>query len=57
MPDSEPSLTVDDAVDAWHASAGSMSLQEWLGLTDEQYAAWVQLGTLPVDYDPPKRGT
>jgi hypothetical protein len=34
-----------------------MSLQEWLGLTDEQYAAWVQLGTLPVDYDPPKRGT
>lgn len=33
---------VDDFVDAWHASAENIGLAEFLGMTDEEYARWVE---------------
>ena len=42
---------IDDHVDRWHAEmagregAGVVPLAAYLGLTDEEYAAWVEDGT------------
>lgn len=54
MPDSDDIL---DAVDAWHYSDDreTNELHEWLGLTWEQYAAWVESGKLPDGYKVPVR--
>ncbi len=35
---------LQDRVDAWHAADTEMSLPEWLGMTDEEYARWVETG-------------
>lgn len=31
----------DAAVEAWHKSDTKLSLQEWLGMTTEEYADWI----------------
>ena len=31
-----------DEIDAWHDSPGDLELHEYLGLTKEQYARWVE---------------
>lgn len=33
---------IDDFVDAWHASPEDIGLAEFLGMTDEEYALWVE---------------
>ena len=33
---------IDDFVDQWHASDSEESLPQFLGLTDEEYALWVE---------------
>jgi hypothetical protein len=32
---------IDDFVDAWHESDGSVALHDYLGMTMEEYALWV----------------
>ncbi|WP_157683920.1 hypothetical protein [Brevundimonas diminuta] len=33
---------IDDFVDRWHEQPGGKSLHDYLGLTRDEYAAWVQ---------------
>ena len=33
---------IDDEVDAWHGSDTDLDLHEWLGLTPEEYALYVE---------------
>lgn len=33
---------IDDHVDAWHASTSEESLPSYLGMTYEEYSAWVE---------------
>ena len=33
---------IDDFVDRWHESAGAIPLNEFLGLTRDEYALWVE---------------
>ncbi len=33
---------IDDFIDAWHASDEVIGLAEFLGMTDEEYALWVE---------------
>lgn len=39
--------TILAAVDLWHESTSSKGLREWLGISVEQYAAYVERGQLP----------
>jgi hypothetical protein len=40
--------TIDDFIDQWHDGAGEgMPLYEYLGMTLEEYAAWVERNELP----------
>lgn len=32
---------VDDFVDAWHDGAGKLSLREGLGMSEQEYARWI----------------
>ena len=32
---------IDDFVDSWHSSDSEQALHEFLGMTQEEYAAWV----------------
>jgi hypothetical protein len=32
---------INDVVDAWHDTATSLTLPEWLGWTEGEYTAWV----------------
>ena len=32
---------IDDFVESWHQSNSKLSLAEFLGFTDQEYAAWV----------------
>lgn len=32
---------IDDFVDAWHESDGSVTLPDFLGMTPDEYALWV----------------
>jgi len=41
---------VDAAVGRWHVSDTSLTLREYLGMTQEQYAAWVCTGKLHEAY-------
>jgi hypothetical protein len=34
----DPSEAVDDAIDEWHESDTELSLVEWLGMTETEYA-------------------
>ena len=34
-------IEIDDFVASWHQSDSKLSLAEFLGFTDEEYAAWV----------------
>jgi hypothetical protein len=43
----DPTLDVDDAVDEWHTGSFDCTLPEYLGMTREQYAAWVHTSKLP----------
>lgn len=43
------------AIDRWHASDTDAELHQWLGLTWEQFAAWVERGTPPDGYELPVR--
>jgi hypothetical protein len=41
-------LELDDAVTAWHEGAGAdIDLHDYLGLTWEEYSAWIESGTYP----------
>ncbi len=33
---------IDDFIDAWHASPEDVGLAEFLGMTEEEYARWVE---------------
>ena len=33
---------IDDAIHAWHVGDGEEPLHEFLGMTFEEYAAWVE---------------
>jgi len=33
---------IDDFVDLWHESESALPLHEFLGMTSEEYSAWVQ---------------
>lgn len=33
---------IDDEIDRWHGASTSMSLPEWLGLSDDEYALFVE---------------
>lgn len=33
-----------DRIDAWHTAETALSLPEWLGMSDEEYARWVETG-------------
>lgn len=33
---------IDDFIDAWHASSEDIGLAEFLGMTEEEYAVWVE---------------
>jgi hypothetical protein len=33
---------IDDFVDLWHESESTLPLHEFLGMTTEEYSAWVQ---------------
>jgi hypothetical protein len=47
---------VDAAVDRWHKdSETKLNLAEYLGMDEEQYAAWVETGKLPVSYTAPPK--
>lgn len=37
-----PSEAIEDFVAAWHEGAGGESLPEFLGLSDDEYALWVE---------------
>lgn len=38
----EPSKAIDDEVDAWHESDSPLDLHEWLGMTSDEYALFVE---------------
>jgi hypothetical protein len=38
----DPDEEIDDAIDAWHESDTSLSLSEWLGLSQDEYALFVE---------------
>lgn len=46
---------MDAAVERWHRSDSDAELHAWLGLTWEQYAAWVERDELPDGYELPAR--
>ena len=33
---------IDDFVELWHESGSTLPLHDFLGMTEEEYAAWVQ---------------
>lgn len=35
-------VDIDDYIDAWHGSSDDISLPDFLGLTDHEYALWVE---------------
>lgn len=35
---------IDDCVEYWHKNETGQSLQEFLGLSDSEYEAWLQKG-------------
>lgn len=35
-------VDIDDYIDAWHDSSEDISLPDFLGLTDHEYALWVE---------------
>jgi hypothetical protein len=38
----EASLSdIDDFIDTWHGGAGKASLREYLGLSESEYALWI----------------
>jgi hypothetical protein len=48
---------MDDLIDRWHAGEGlGVPLSEWLGMTWDDYRAWVKdAGCLPRGYEVPER--
>lgn len=38
----DPDAEADDFVEKWHASSTTLSLAEWLGFRDEEYALFVE---------------
>lgn len=38
---------IDDLIDMWHESDSELPLHTYLGLTEEQYAEWVETNKLP----------
>jgi hypothetical protein len=45
---------LDDAIERWHGMPGSQELLEFLGLSKEQYTAFVARGELPAGYRLPQ---
>lgn len=39
--------TIDDLISEWHDSETTLSLHEYLGLSVEEYATWVNTSELP----------
>lgn len=40
---------IDELIEAWHTGNSKESLHEYLGLTFEQYAHWVQTGKFIIN--------
>lgn len=45
---------LEDLVDKWHDSENKMSLHEFLGMTELEYAVWVEFDIKPGDAIPLK---
>ncbi|QJD50779.1 hypothetical protein KNV00_gp029 [Streptomyces phage Bmoc] len=43
---------LEDLVDKWHDSESSLSLHEFLGMTEEEYSVWVEFDILPNEEIP-----
>ncbi|QNN98282.1 hypothetical protein SEA_LILMARTIN_31 [Streptomyces phage LilMartin] len=43
---------LEDLVDKWHDSESSLSLHEFLGMTEEEYSVWVEFDILPNEQIP-----
>jgi len=47
---------IDDLVTRWHDGEGKgWGLDEWLGLTSEEYGMWLETSQLPASYEVPRR--
>lgn len=46
---------LERAINAWHFADTDKELHEWLGLSWEQYSAFIAYGALPDAYTPPWR--
>jgi hypothetical protein len=42
---------IDDRIDEWHRSNSKQPLHEFLGVAEEEYAAWVVNGSTPSKKD------
>lgn len=42
---------IDDRIDEWHRSNSKQPLHEFLGMSAEEYAAWVVGGSNPPEKD------
>ena len=40
----DKSKSYDDCVEYWHNNETGKSLQDFLGLTDDEYEAWLKMG-------------
>ena len=38
----DPNEAIDDAIDRWHASSTDRTIYEWLGLSKDEYAIFVE---------------
>lgn len=43
---------LDDLTDKWHDSESNLSLREYLGMTELEYAVWVEFDIAPGDNIP-----
>lgn len=46
---------IDDAIDRWHEGSSGIPLREHLGMTSDQYAAFVERCEVPEGYTVPDR--
>lgn len=41
---------MDDMVDAWHDGEGNETIWEFMGMTQTEYASWVETCVIPQSY-------
>jgi hypothetical protein len=38
----DPRVEIDDAIDSWHDAETSLTLPQWLGMTDREYRLYAE---------------